>query len=238
MRPPSPLLLPHTRTRVGSGGLARGLAVVVAVVLPLGALACSGDDSDAGPTTAPSQTTPPEDPLAECPDPAEDLFVVGQPDDVRSADPPAIDLRSARVEVTEAAVTVTFTTEGEIESAPGDPTFVLFRGVMAGQQGGFEVQATRVGGGWAVNLVDYAGRVGERSPIEVPVEVEGSTLRVSVERALLPPLAASRLWSFGSSHRPPDGAAVTFDECSLLGEQPAAETSTTVAGASTPPTTD
>lgn len=113
-------------------------------------------------------------------------------------------------------------------NAPTNPILVVFRG-LAAQQGGFEVQALPAGDGtWKVELVEYLTNVGERVPLSVPVTVEGSTVTYSVPRSDLPPLSATRLWSFGSSSGDPTaGVTRVSDLCSPLGDAAASSTTTT-----------
>ena len=212
----------------------RATTLLLAATLALGAAACSGsDDADSADTTP--VTPAPEDPRSECPDPTGDMEDVGlAPGSPTLSEPAGSDLVDATVEVTDDTVDVSITVAGD-PNAPTNPILVVFRG-LAAQQGGFEIQALPAGDGtWEVELVEYLTNVGKRVPLSAPVTVEGSTVTYSVPRSDLPPLSATRLWSFGSSSGDPAaGVTRVSDLCSPLETETEAEAeadgSTTTAG--------
>ncbi len=204
-------------------------SLVLAAALVAGAAACSGsDDADQDSTDTTPVTLPTEDPRSECPDPTGDLEDVGlAPGSPTLSEPAGSDLVDASVEVTDDTVDVTMTVAGD-PNTPTNPILVVFRG-LAAQQGGFEIQALPAGDGtWKLERVEYLTNVGQRDPLAATVTVEGSTVSYSVPRADLPPLSATRLWSFGSSSGDPAaGVTRVSDLCSPVGDGGDGATTTT-----------
>lgn len=242
-RPPA-----HPLRRVSLVGL-----VVAAIAL---APSCSSDEAGQADDGAPSTVGSSKDDLeVSCGDPIGDLEVITPPAPTTTAGDPAtsaesttstapvpttpsttqylsepagVDVVQVDVDATGDTVDATFTVAGDITETTTDPTFVVFRGVIAGQEGGFELQAVETDGVWRLDLVDYLTNVGKRTEGIGEVTVDGSSLSFSVPKDVLPPLSATRLWSFGTHHGESTlGEYEVIDDCSPLLQDSGGASSTT-----------
>ncbi len=201
------------------------IAAVVAIVIGSLTMACSGDDGGAGSSTSVVTV----DPVAQIPSSDGDSCVdpIGDIGDVAGmtveqgtlSEPAGIDLVEVSATVDGDMLDVEFNTAGPIDTVP-NAQFVLSQGEPF-QSTAYEFRAQREAlGPWELIAVSWDTGKEVRTSVAVAPTVEGATLRFSVPRDQLPPIAT--YLAFGASAEVADGADkdeladVVFDECSRL----------------------
>jgi hypothetical protein len=156
----------------------------------------------------------------ECSDPTGDLQ-----SEVKSAgnlsEPAGIDLVHTAAKVEGDTLHVTFQTAGAVESAT-NPIFIVQQGdvsSVAALNESFELRAKRDGQSpWQLNLITFANnREKPAQPLNIPVDVQGSTLSYSVPLSMLPRIATI-VWQFGSSAGVSDESRI-IDDCEPFAQQ-------------------
>jgi len=209
---------------------------VVALTLLFAACSSSGKKGSA-PTTLGSKSTLAESNGYDCPDPAGDIGTDTGANSVgKLSQPSGIDMTHASAKVEGDNLVVSFQTVGDITTAP-QPIFDVLQGDLSSATDltwalrAEPVVKTEPAGKWHVVLSTFKTGPEQKTELDVPVTVNGTSLTYSVPMKDIPPIATLE-WQFGASSPQGDGPAF-FDDCNSLKSQPSA----TGGGASSTSTT-